>query len=206
MNVLLDYAGSLIVAGVVILIAVGLRVRSQEVQVDALVTAATKQQTFDTAEWLHDDLTNVGWGVAPSQTTMEAPTYDANGRTTRFVFWRRPSPDSTARRFVYDLVQRSTVSLDGTSTPLYQIVRCRRSAGGCPTTAPSSDTQWGGSSQRITDFRLDLLDEAGAPATPSSARLVRVRFSAAIPLVENRSRSYLRETHWAATLLLPVRS
>ncbi len=201
MSSLLDNLSAIIIAGVIGLIMLTLRIRAQDLQVDAIAAYMVKTQTFDTSEWLHTDLRNIGSGRGPSQARMETPTYDAAGRTTRFAFWRRPAEDSTsaAVRYVYELRTTTTAALAGSNVQLYQVVRCQRDTGGCT----SSDK--GGSSERITDFRVELLTASGTAADVSNAALVRVRLSTAIPTVEERSRAYLRESHWGTTLPLMQR-
>lgn len=207
MNQLLGNLAATVIGGVVVMITLAMQIRAQELTADATVSYAAKGQSLGTAEWMHDDLVNVGWGVPAGDPTMEAPVYDAAGRTRRFAFFRKATKDSTeaapdSMRFVYELRFQDSVRVADAWTRHYQVVRCQTptaATGDCPAAAR------GGSSRRVSDFRIDLLGQDGAAASTDAARLVRLRFTSTVPLAENRPSTYLRRTFYATTLPLPER-
>jgi hypothetical protein len=116
---------------------------------------------------------------------IDSIAVNAAGETSHFGFWR---DDGGGDMLVeYDLVETDSVLIDGEQVQMYRLDRFE------------DGTQVGGGPSTIRTFRVTLLTESGAAATPATARLIRIALVVVYPFGESED-AYLYQTHWGTTV------
>lgn len=193
MNVLLDNLTATIVAMSVLAMLVAMQYRAQEASVERTIAYSAKKQTIEFGKWIQDDIANVGAGVSFGSVSVQELTTNNSGNTSLFRFRRKMNAvDAAPVDVTYQLVEKDTITVDGSAVYLFELQR------------RVDGTLNGASPPTVTRFRIEMLDENGMLTTaPSEARQVRVRFSTAMPVSDDRN-AYLREAHWGTTV--PIRN
>jgi len=198
-----DNIAATLISGVIVLMLVGMQMRSREVNIEQTAFVTAKGQALELGDWLQQDLGNAGAGVPINEQFIEDYEVDAvTENTKRFSFQRKISEaDAAPTLITYELLEGETIVVKGDTVQLYQVQRCEGAAT-CP--AGSSDVN-GKSPAGLTYFRIDLLDENGGAWTAgtSNAYYLRIRFSITSSFGLS-DRDHLRETHWGT--VLPVRA
>lgn len=214
-----DNLTATLVSGAVLLILFSMQVRLGRLNVEQTSTYMSKMHSLDFADWLEDDLLDMGKHMDEAKTPLfDELEYDSAGRTTRFTFFRNDVVDDDGDGFKndtlqyairYDLAYTETREVDGEEVDLFQVERrvCTRKL---PAIAPCLSYELTGSSIGLLQhFKIDMLDRDGASISDASTvaasdpfriQQTRVQFAMASPVAANTNQ--LRTMHWGATLLL----
>ncbi|NNE70332.1 MAG: hypothetical protein HKN29_08200 [Rhodothermales bacterium] len=183
MNVVLDNLSATIVFATVSFVLVTTQFRMQQDTAQTTVSYMAKRQLLSFAELVEDEFELIGEEVSGDK--IVSLTSDSDGKTTSFVFNRDISSVDT--QIEYRLVPTDTVQTLGRDVPLYKVERYEGGA------------LAGGGAGYFSDFRVELLTSSGGSATPSTARVVRVRVSMA-HAVGNMDDSSVNVSYWGMTL------
>jgi hypothetical protein len=197
-----DNIAATLISGVIVLLLVGMQLRTREVNIEQTAFVTAKGQALDLGDWLQQDLGNAGAGVPINEQFIEDYEVDAETENTKRFSFRRKilESDASPTLITYELIDGEKTVVKGDTVQLYQVQRCEGAAT-CP--AGSSDVS-GQSPPGLTYFRIDLLDENGGAWTAgtSNAYYLRVRFSVT-SVFGMSDRDHMREAHWGT--VLPVR-
>lgn len=193
-----DNLAATLVALAVLLVLVAMQTRMREVSVEQVGLYAAKKQSLEFGLWMRDDIATIGQGtggIPPVVSHVDHATIP--GMTSSFSFLKTTDGTGVVRTITYELqpvfesdgVTQQVIAIDTLSVPLFEV---RRLVDG---------VQDGASAPFITYFEIDLLDLAGMPVGGATAatRQIRMSFSMGVPYA---TRSYVRETHWGATVLV----
>lgn len=183
MNVVLDNMSATIVFATVAFVLALTQFNMQQDSAEATIAYMAKKQMLGFAELIEDEFELMGEGI--SGTKIVSHSTDADGRTTSFIFNRDIS--STATQIEYRLVATETVTVQGRDVEIFRVDRYE------------DGVQVGGGPAMLTDFRIELLTSTGAAATPSTARVVRVRMSLGHN-VGNMEDHAVNVSYWGTTL------
>ncbi|MDX1650459.1 MAG: hypothetical protein R3263_11455 [Myxococcota bacterium] len=188
MSILLDHLSSVLVTAALALMLVATQVQGQRSAVERTALYAAKKHTLEVADLLTRDLENLGLGMPYGQRIGSVRT-DSSGRTRSFEFWRQDAGGSPVR-IRYALEEAGTVMAGGERVPLFAVQRYQDGVAS------------GGSLGAVRFFRIEVLDEAGAPVAPTSAaaRQVRIQLASVLALAGEDGPSGLRQTSWGTTL------
>ncbi|MEL6446071.1 MAG: hypothetical protein AAF089_14765 [Bacteroidota bacterium] len=201
-----DHLVSLLIGSTVFLIVTAMTARLTEAKVEQASLYQVKAQSLDFAEWLEDDLAQLGeHTVGPLATRFAMPTHEG-GQTAAFSFHRdlvSTTFDTTRVSIRYQLVATTGASYPDTTVQQYQVVRSTREAALLNGT-PAWTTPWqpgGLSPATLTHFDIEPMTRLGqAAASPGDVAFLRVAFSLTQP-PQGRVPTF-RELHWATTLTL----
>ncbi|WP_263809603.1 hypothetical protein [Salinibacter sp.] len=167
-------------------------------------------QTF--ASWLERDIERMGENFEEGERApFDNPVYtEGSGDTditTQFTFYRDSTASSGDEYRIatrYEVTQKGTRTVDGTTKPVYQLTRTKRrkEMGG-------SWESWSGSKgvspSSLGYFQIDLLDKDASPVpnpngNADQVHSVRVRFSVVSPF--QNAQTFPRATHVGSVLLV----
>lgn len=167
-------------------------------------------QTF--ASWLERDIERMGENFengerAPFDNPVSPEGSGGTDITTQFTFYRDSTTSSGDEYRIatrYEVAQKGTRTVDGTSKPIYQLTRKKRERpkGG-------SWDSWSGSKgvspSSLGYFQIDLLDKDANPVddpkeNADQVHSVRVRFSVVSPF--QNAQTFPRATHVGSVLLV----
>ncbi|MEM8598784.1 MAG: hypothetical protein AAGF99_02590 [Bacteroidota bacterium] len=206
MTFLHDHLVSLLIGSTVFVIVTAMTARLTEAKVEQAALYQAKAQSLDFAEWLEDDLAQLGeHTVGPLATRFTMPTH-AGGQTTAFEFHRdlvSTTFDTTRVSIRYQLVETTRASYPDTTVQQYQLVRSTREAALMSGT-PAWTTPWqagGLSPATLTYFDVEPMTRLGqAAAAAEDVAFLRLAFSLTQP--PSGRVPLFRELHWATTLTL----
>ncbi|MEM6784303.1 MAG: hypothetical protein AAF624_11290 [Bacteroidota bacterium] len=201
-----DHLISLLIGSTVFFIVTAMTARLAEAKVEQAALYQAKAQSLDFAEWLEDDLAQLGeHTVGPLATRFTMPTH-VGGQTTAFEFHRdlvSTTLDTTRVSIRYQLVETSQAVYPDTTVQQYQLVRTTREAALLNGT-PAWTTPWqagGLSPATLTYFDVAPMTRLGqAAAGAADVAFLRLAFSLTQPPRGRLPR--FRELHWATTLTL----
>ncbi len=191
-----DNLAATLVAMAVMLVLLSMQQRMRDVSIEQVGMYTAKKQSLDFGLWMRDDIANIGLGVSGAPVVAHTPHATLPGMTSTFTFLKKLNPsDPTPATISYQLeevyetdgVTQQTIQVDTLAVPLFEVHRY------------VNGTLDGKSAPYITYFAIDLLDVNGASVAGVLAltQQVRMTFSMGVPYA---SRSYVRETHWGATV------
>lgn len=184
MQLILDNLASILIGGVVIIMVLNTQIDAQQAAAEQSTAYAARKATLSTADLLEDEFRLIGDGATNQIDSLAA---NAAGETAHFGFWR---DDGSGDMLVeYRLFETDSVYLanDDRFVQLYRLDRFE------------DGTHVGGGPSTIRSFRVSLMTETGANATPATTRLVKVALVVTYPFGESRD-AYLYQTHWGTTV------
>ena len=179
MQFLLDHIAAVVITGFIILILAAISFRGQTSSIDSVQYYAQKRNLLDLVQWTERDFTNIGAGVVPVTTSIQAGDFDTSGTVKYFQFRARADSSDAAPSLIrYEWEQVGTHELDAGTVPAYAV---RRFLG--PAAGPANNLS-GQSAGYISAFRIDFFAKGGTPVAPEvdSMRVVRVDVKAVSPL------------------------
>ncbi|MEZ4699548.1 MAG: hypothetical protein R2834_04395 [Rhodothermales bacterium] len=196
-----DNLAATMVALAVLLVLVSMQQRMRDVSIEQVGVYAAKKQSLEFGLWMRDDIANIGNGVGSGvpPVTGYVPHATLPGMTSSFSFLAIPPDDSTGTVatisyqltpvYESDGVTPRTIGVDSLTVPLFEVQRF------------VDGVLDGKSAPYVTYFNIDLLDVNGVSVAgaPQLTEQIRMSFSMGVPLTQ---RSYVRETHWGATILV----
>ena len=195
-----DNITATLVAGVILLMLIGMQTRAREANIEQTALLTAKGQALELGDWLQQELGNAGSGVPINEAFIEDYVIEAaTENTKRFSFRRKlQEADPTPTLITYELIDGEKAVVDGDTLQLYQLQRCE----GTTTCLSGSSSLKGQSPPTLTYFRIDLLDENGGAWTAgtSNAFYLRVRF--AVTSSMSTRGNHMREAHWGTVLPL----
>lgn len=184
MQLILDNIASILIGGIVIIMVLNTQIDAQQAAAEQSTAYAARKATLSTADMLEDEFRLIGDGTA---STIDSIATNAAGETAHFGFWR---DDGSGDMLVeYRLVETDSVYL-ANEDKFVQLYRLDRFEDG---------TQLGGGPSTIRTFRVTLMTESGANATPATTRLVKVALVVTYPFGRSED-AYLYQTHWGTTV------
>ncbi len=191
-----DNLAATLVAMAVLVVLLSMQQRMRDVSIEQVGMYTAKKHSLDFGLWMRDDIANIGLGVFGPAVIEHTPHATLPGVTSSFSFLKKLNPsDPTPSTISYQLeevyeadgVTQQTIQVDTLAVPLFEV---RRLVNGAVE---------GKSAGFITYFAIELLDVNGAPVggVVELTEQVRMTFSMGVPYA---SRSYVRETHWGATI------
>ncbi|MEM6784319.1 MAG: hypothetical protein AAF624_11370 [Bacteroidota bacterium] len=189
MQSVLDHLNASIVGTGVLLVLVGITLVGNETTVDQSFFTAARTQAQAFADVLEEDFINIGSGVPTALDDLVA----FNAANT-FTFRRKLDPaDTTFAEISYQWAAVNTIQMEmdsGTTqtVPLYQVTRT------------VDGVQSGASPATLSEFTIDLRDDAGASTTTlGDASRLHVRFEALYAGANTVSEHTDRRSRWART-------
>jgi hypothetical protein len=188
MQFLLDHIAAVVITGFIILILAAISFRGQTSSIDSVQYYAQKRNLLDLVQWTERDFTNIGAGVVPVTSAIQAGDLDTTGtaacagagmQCSYFQFRARADSSDAAPSLIrYEWEQVGTHELDAGTVPAYAV---RRFLG--PAAGPANNLS-GQSAGYISAFRIDFFAKGGTPVAPEvdSMRVVRVDVKAVSPL------------------------
>lgn len=215
MQLLYDNITATLVAGAVMLILFAMQLRISDVSVQQTATYMAKKSALDFADWLEDDLLEIGDEVNPNVVPYQTPSVNSDSMTTTFQFfyYRFKSNGDTTRYDVRYIIgdddanadqPAQTQEVDGRTIKLYRATRKVRTAN----PDGSSPTAWkttGASAPLLRHFQILFLDRDGSKIANPVARYddvwqTQVKFAMVPPFYSQTGT--LRTMHWGANLML----
>lgn len=201
MFAIFDHLTALLVASIVVLMLITVKHRAAEASLEQTSMYVAKKHLLDFAEWVEDDLIQVGAHFGKTDTRFTVPT-QKDGNTVQFEFYRDSvnyavsPPDTVHIETRYELVEADSVVLADSTVQLYQLRRTVRKDDGKGWTSWSSD---GFSPPRLSYFEVSLFDGNGqAVASEGNTAYLRVAFSL-VPAFQV-SRQYINQLSWGTTI------
>ncbi|MCS3860806.1 hypothetical protein [Salinibacter ruber] len=168
-------------------------------------------QTF--ASWLERDIERMGENFENGERApFDNPVYtEGSGGTditTQFTFYRDSTTSSGDEYRIatrYEVAQKGTRTVDGTSKPTYQLTRKKRRKEMGTGSWSSWSSVKGGSPSSLGYFQIDLLDKDASPVSNPNGNAdqvhsVRVRFSVVSPF--QNAQTFPQATHVGSVLLV----
>jgi hypothetical protein len=195
MQFLQDNLSASIIAGLSLLMMVGVNNQTQQESIKQQLLYQTRTQLFTLADVLAWDLNNAGYSTTPGQqgiTRYNATTVFGVPVTDDIEVWTA-DPNGNRIQVRYTLTAVDTTTIEGTTVPLFQLRRYEDGA----LSAESTPT--------LTSFNIELLTLGGGPANPNSARQLRVRLRRAVApsLDAGITPTMQRELYWGTSLTPP---
>jgi hypothetical protein len=196
-----DHMAAALVASVVILMLLTVRHRAAEAGLEQTSMYVAKKHLLDFAEWVEDDLIQMGSHFDSTDTRFTVPTKQ-DGNTVFFEFYSDSvnyavsPPDTVHIQTRYELAESDTVVLADSTVQLYQLKRTVRKNPGTGWSGWASD---GFSPPNLSYFEISLFDDNGqAVASETKTEYIRVAFSLVPSFQTNRQ--YINQLSWGTTL------
>ena len=184
MQLILDNIASLLIGGIVIMLVLNTQIDAQQAAAEQTTAYAARKATLTTADLLEDEFRLIGDGSAEK---IDSLTTNAAGETIHFGFWRDDGSGDMLVEYTLTETDSAWIHNEQEWVPLYRLDRFE------------DGTQVGGGPATVRTFRVTLMTETGANATPATARLVKVALVVAYPFGESED-AYLYQTHWGTTV------
>lgn len=182
MQLILDNIAATIIFSAVALAFATQQLYSSRSSVETTVSYMAKKQTLELAAMLEEELKMLGEGTINDIELIET---NADGQTTRFIFWRNDGSDDL--RIEYRLVPTDTVEINQVTVPRYRMDRYVNNA------------RSGGSSSTLRDFKIEALDASGTVVAAENAILIRASILDTYP-IGDLDDMLLGQTYWGMTL------
>jgi len=207
---LLDHLTSILAGAAVILILATVQIGAQRTSLEQTTSYATKTKMLSFGEWMEDDILSLGANFGRNRFRFEPPQHDANGNTTRFVFFSDSvlvSGDTLRLMTRYRLYPTRTVTRGGREVDLYEVRRhtaqmpVNNGVAGEPGegSGPGNWTYAGQSLSTLAGFEIRLLQRDGSETTdPERGDFIQLHFRV-VPEYPIEP-EYLRELYWTNTL------
>jgi hypothetical protein len=198
MQVLFDNLTATILAGTVLLILMVMQASLMKSSVERTANYMSKKQSLEFADWLQDDLLNIGRGMERGDRTFEGPaievTSDGDTLTEKFTFYQDTLQSKVASN-MDDSVRVATAytlgappsssspadpaetrTIGGETVKLYRAVRWKREKRKpAASDAPWSNQSWKGawrktgqSASLLRHFRIEMRDKDGNLVYPNA--------------------------------------
>lgn len=170
MSSFIDHLSASLVAGIVILMLVGMHHRGQATAVESVLFYANRAQALSLVEMIERDFPNIGSGVAAGDPMLLSHAW--SGSTGHFEFWAAvdSAAGAPAQHIRYEAVPSESAVCEQAGLACFEVRRLVRAGSGFEVSGRSQET--------LTAFEIELLP-VGAPL--ERVREVRVKMAALSP-------------------------